>query len=75
MTGAPPRNTPSAVLATLANGNPDKANLMLSYHVNAVRPYESRTRSGYFQAIGIALLGVILGSMALTIVRAKPRPR
>jgi hypothetical protein len=65
----------SQIIHRIRASNPDKANLMLSYQVNAVRPYESRTRSGYFQAIGIALLGVILGSMALTIVRAKPRPR
>jgi hypothetical protein len=65
----------SQIISRIVTSNPDKANLLLPYQVNTVTPYQSRTRSGYLLAGGIALVGVILGSMGLTIVRAKARPR
>jgi hypothetical protein len=65
----------SQIINQIKASNPDKANLILPYQVNAVIPYQSRTRSGYALAVGIALAGVIVGSMGLTIVRAKPRQR
>jgi hypothetical protein len=63
----------SQIISQIRASNPDKANFILPYQVNAVASYESRTRSGYLLAVGIALVGVILGSMGLTIVRAKPQ--
>jgi hypothetical protein len=65
----------SQIIDQIRTSNPDKANLILPYQVNAVLPYQSRTRSGYLLAVGIAFVGVLIGSMGLTVVRAKPRLR
>jgi hypothetical protein len=65
----------SQIINQIKASNPDKATRILGYQVNAVQPYESRTRSGYLLAGGIAFLGVVFGSLGLTIVRAKSPPR
>jgi hypothetical protein len=65
----------SQIINQIRVSNPDKANRLLPYQVNTVVSYQSRTHSGYLLAVGIALVGVIVGSLGFTIVRAKPRPR
>ncbi|HZU36000.1 MAG TPA: hypothetical protein VFA18_08835 [Gemmataceae bacterium] len=69
------KNLSSKIISQIRESNPDKADRILGYQVNAVLPYESRTRSGYLLAGGIAFVGLILGSLGLTIVRTKPLPR
>jgi hypothetical protein len=67
------KNLSGQIINQIMASNPDKANLVLSYQVNGVLPYQSRTRSGYLLAAVIGLVGLGIGSMGLTIVRAKPR--
>ena len=69
------KNLSAKIINEIRTSNPDKADLILPYQVNAVLPYESRTRSGYVMAGVIAGVGLMFGGMGLTIVRAKPRPR
>jgi hypothetical protein len=67
------KNLSGQIINQIMASNPDKANLVLPYQVNAVLPYQSRTRSGYMLAVVIALLGLGIGSLGLTIVKARPR--
>lgn len=62
------------VIKILAS-NRDKADRLLPYQVDAVRPYLSKIRGGYTMAAGIVLGGLIVGGLGLTIIRVKPQPR
>lgn len=67
------KNLSAQIITQILASNPDKANLLLPYQVNAMLPYQSKINMGYLLAGGIAFVGVIFGSFGLTIVRAKPR--
>jgi hypothetical protein len=69
------KNLDQKIIAQIKASNPDKANRILQYQVNAVQPYESKVRSGYMLAGGIAAGGLLVGGLGLTIIRAKPQPR
>lgn len=69
------KNLDARIITQIAVSNPDKADRLLPYQVNAVLPYQSKIRSGYLMAGGIAFGGLLVGSLGLTILRAKPRQR
>lgn len=69
------KNLDAKIINDIRVGNPDKFDGLLPYQVNAVLPYQSKIRGGYMMALGIALGGLIIGGLGLTILQAKPRPR
>jgi hypothetical protein len=69
------KNLDSKIITQVMASNPDKVDRILPFQVNTVTPYQSKTRSGYLLAGVIALGGLLLGGMGLTIIRAKPQPR
>lgn len=69
------KNLDAKIITQISVSNPDKADRILPYQVNAVLPYQSKIRWGYMIAGMIAFGGLLVGSLGLTVIRAKPQPR